>query len=74
MQIKVQLRGSREMKTMNLVKEEAKRLIEKLPDTATWDDIMYELYVKKKIAAGLKAADEGRIVSHEEVKKRLLSK
>ena len=58
---------------MNLVKEEAKKLIEKMPDTATWDDIMYELYVKKKIAAGLKAADEGRVVSHEDVKKRLLS-
>jgi len=59
---------------MNLVKDEAKKLIEKLPDTATWDDIMYELYVKKKIAVGLKAADEGRVVSHEEAKKRLLSK
>ncbi len=70
----MQLNGSREMKAMNLVKDEAKKLIEKLPDTATWDDIMYELYVKKKIAAGLKAADEGRVVSHEEAKKRLLSK
>jgi len=59
---------------MNIVKEEAKKLIEKLPDTATWDDIMYEMYVKTKIAAGLKAADEGRVVSHEEAKKRLLSK
>ena len=58
---------------MNLVKDEAKKLIEKLPDTATWDDIMYELYVKKKIAAGLKAADEGRVVSREDVEKRLLA-
>ncbi len=69
----MQLSESREMKAMNLVKDEAKKLIEKLPDTATWDDIMYELYVKKKIAAGLKAADEGRVVSHEDVKKRLLA-
>jgi predicted transcriptional regulator len=65
---------SREMKVMTLVKDEAKKLIEKMPDSATWDDIMYELYVKKKIAVGLKAADEGRVVSHEEAKKRLLSK
>ncbi len=70
----MQLGRGREMKTMNLIKEEAKKLIEKLPDTATWDDIMYELYVKKKIAAGLTAADEGRVVSHEEAKKRLLTK
>ena len=62
------------MKTMNLAKEEAIKLIEKTPDAATWDDIMSELYVKKKISDGLKAADEGRVVSHEEVKKRLLSK
>jgi predicted transcriptional regulator len=54
---------------MNIVKEEAKKLIDKLPDNATWDDIMYELYVKKKIAAGLKAAEEGRVVSHEMRKK-----
>jgi predicted transcriptional regulator len=70
----MQLGRSRETQTMSLIKEEAKKLIEKMPDTATWDDIMYELYVKKKIAAGLKAADEGRVVSHEEAKKRLLSK
>ncbi|MEK6699151.1 MAG: hypothetical protein AABZ10_08940 [Nitrospirota bacterium] len=59
---------------MNIVKEEAKKLIDKLPDNVTWDDIMYELYVKKKIAEGLKAAEEGRVVSHEDAKKRLLSK
>ena len=33
---------------MNIVKEEAKKLIDKLPDNVTWDDIMYELYVKKR--------------------------
>ncbi|MDO9462910.1 MAG: hypothetical protein Q7J61_03795 [Deltaproteobacteria bacterium] len=58
---------------MNIVKEEAKKLIDKLPDEATWDDIMYEFYVKKKLAVALKAAEEGHVVSHEEAKKRLLS-
>jgi len=56
---------------MSAVKEEAKKLIDELPEHATWDDIMYELYVKKKLAVALKAAEEGRLVSHEEVKKRL---
>ncbi len=59
---------------MKIIKQEAKNLIDKLPDNVTWDDIMYELYVKKKIAAGLKAAEEGRVVSNEDAKKRLLSK
>jgi len=59
---------------MSSVKEEAKKLIDRLPDQVTWDDIMYEFYVKKKIATGIKAAEEGRIISHEKVKKRFLSK
>jgi len=59
---------------MSIVKEEAKKLIDKLPDQATWDDIMYEFYVKKKLAIALKSAQEGNVVSHKQVKKRLLSK
>jgi hypothetical protein len=59
---------------MSSIKEEAKKLIDRLPDQVTWDDIMYEFYVKKKISTGIKAAEEDRIISHEEVKKRFLSK
>lgn len=55
---------------MSIVKEEAKKIIDKLPDQATWDDIMYEFYVKKKLAVALRAAEEGRVIPHEEVKKR----
>jgi predicted transcriptional regulator len=58
---------------MSIIKEEAKKLIDKLPEQATWDDIMYEFYVKKKLSVALKAAEEGDVVSHEEVKKKLLS-
>ena len=28
------------------IKEEARRLVEKLPDDATWDDVMHEIYVQ----------------------------
>ena len=55
-------------------KQAAKQLIEHLPDQASWHDIMYELYVKQKIEAGLQAVAEGRTVPHEEVKQRLLNK
>ncbi len=58
---------------MSIEKEEAKKMIDRLPDNATWDDIIYEMHVKKKIAAGLKAAEEGRVVSHEDAKERLLA-
>lgn len=57
---------------MQSVKEMARELIEHLPDTATFDDLMYEFYVRQKIEAGLKAVNEGRALSHGEARKRLL--
>lgn len=59
---------------MKQVKEEAKKLLDKLPDEISWDDIMYEMYVRNKIDRGLQAADEGKLISHEEVKKRFSQK
>lgn len=59
---------------MSQAKEAAIKIITNLPDQATWDDIMYQLYVKKKIELSLKSAEEGKVYSHEEVKKRILSK
>ena len=54
---------------MSIVKEEAKKLVDKLPDEVTWDDVMYEIYVRKKIEEGLQAADQGRLISHDILKK-----
>ena len=59
---------------MQNAKESARQIIDHLPDQATWEDIMYELYVKQKIEAGLKAIEEGRTIPHEEMKRRLLAK
>ena len=54
---------------MSTTKEEAMQLISRLPEEVTWEDIMYRLYVKRKIEEGIEAAEQGRIVSHDEVKK-----
>ena len=43
---------------MGAAKEESRMLIEQLPDHATWDDIMFEFYVKKKLAKALEEAAE----------------
>ena len=59
---------------MGMVKDEAKEIIDNLPEQATWDDIMYQFYVKTKIAASIKAAEEGNVISHEDVKKRFMMK
>lgn len=53
---------------MSTAKDEAIETISRLPEEASWDEIMYKIYVKRKIDEGIKAADEGRTVPHEEVK------
>ncbi|MGD0962196.1 MAG: hypothetical protein ABSB19_20490 [Methylomonas sp.] len=58
---------------MQTAKQSARQLIEQVPDQASWDDIMYEFYVKQKLEKGLQAAQDGRTVSHEEAKKRLMA-
>lgn len=53
------------------VREEAQRLVEQLPDDATWEDLLYQIYVRQSIEAGLADSRAGRVVSVQEVKKRL---
>jgi len=50
------------------IKEEAKRLIEKLPDDMSWDDLMHEIYVRQSIEAGLADSEAGRLTDVAEVR------
>ena len=52
------------------IKQEDYRLLDNLPDKATWDDLMYQIYVRQAIEAGIKDSDEGRTVEVKEVRKR----
>ena len=51
----------------NTVKEDVLDLARKLPDDCSWEDVMYQVYVRQKIHKGLNAAEAGRVVSDEEV-------
>jgi predicted transcriptional regulator len=53
------------------VKQAAIELIKELPDDCTFEDIQYKLYVRQKIQRSIKAAAEGRVKTHAQVKKRL---
>ena len=55
-------------------KREAKKLIEKMPEKASWDDIMYQLYVRQKYEYGIEAVDRGEFKAHEQVKRMFGSK
>ncbi|GBD96825.1 MAG TPA: hypothetical protein ENG83_08925 [Nitrospirae bacterium] len=53
------------------VKDKAIELIRSLPDDCTLEDIQYHLYVREKVESGIKAIDEGRVVSQEEAEKKV---
>lgn len=52
------------------VKEEAKRLIDQLPENSTWDDLMHEIYVRQSIEKGLADSQSGRTTSVEDVREK----
>ena len=52
------------------MKSELRDIANRIPDSASYNDAMYQLYVRMKIAKGKQAADEGRVISHDEVKRR----
>jgi hypothetical protein len=52
------------------VKSEAMVLVEGLPEDATWDDLMYRIYVRQAVDAGLRDSEAGRTVSVDEVRAR----
>ena len=52
------------------VKDEARRLVEDLPEDASWDDLMYTIYVRQAIEAGLRDSEAGRTVDVKAVRAR----
>lgn len=60
------------MQTVLTAKQAAQELLEHIPEKASWDDIMYKMYVRQKIDQGLKDLEEGRVVSHDEARHQLL--
>jgi predicted transcriptional regulator len=51
-------------------KDEAHKLIDRMPPDATWDDLMREIYVRETIEQGLSDSEEGRTTDVGEVRAR----
>jgi cell division protein FtsX len=56
---------------MGTAKQEVRLLLDQIPDDATFEDIQYHIYVREKIQRGLKDVVEGRIISKEEMERRM---
>ncbi|NQU23499.1 MAG: hypothetical protein HQ567_19640 [Candidatus Nealsonbacteria bacterium] len=53
------------------VKQTVIEMIERLPDDASVEDIMAELFFRRKVDEGLRELDAGKGVDHEEAKRQL---
>ncbi|HET7922040.1 MAG TPA: hypothetical protein VFM15_04730 [Gammaproteobacteria bacterium] len=50
-------------------KQEAQRLLNQLPDNATWEQMAYTMEVRADIEAGLADVKAGRVSTTEEVRR-----
>jgi hypothetical protein len=52
-------------------KEEVIEMLRRLPDDVSLEDIAYHVSVMAGVERGLRDLEEGRIVTHEEVKRQM---
>jgi len=52
------------------VRSDLHEIADKLSESASYTDAMYQLFVRMKVSAGKQAVAEKRVVPHEEVKAR----
>ena len=56
---------------MECIKDEVIKMILRMPDNVSIDDIMEELYFKLQVNRGLQELDSGKGIPHEEVEKKV---
>jgi len=56
---------------MNTAKEEVRKLLERLPNDASFEDIQYQVYLLDEVARGSEEIERGEGIEQEEVKRRL---
>ncbi len=52
-------------------KQRVRDLLDKLPDDCSLDDVLYHVYVLRRLAQGLSEADAGKLVPHDQVEQEL---
>jgi predicted transcriptional regulator len=48
-------------------KQTVRRILDRLPDDCTIEDVLYHLYVIRSVERGLAEADAGKTIPHEQV-------
>jgi len=53
------------------VKDEARRLIDALPDSATWEDVSRTVFERLLIEEGIADLDNGRVWTSDQIREKL---
>ena len=56
---------------MATAKEEIRRLIDLLPDDATWEDVQHSIYVRERIERGRRENADGKVLEQDDVERRM---
>jgi predicted transcriptional regulator len=56
---------------MSTVRDEVRKILDRLPDEASFEHVHYHIYVRQKLERGLKEMEEGRVLTQEEVEQRM---
>ena len=56
---------------MATAKEEIRKLLDALPDDATWEDVQYSIYVRERVERGRREAGQSNLVDQEEIEARM---
>ena len=52
-------------------KEEIRKILDALPDDATWEDVQYSIYVRERVERGKAEAAEGKLTDQDQIENRM---
>jgi len=52
-------------------KDQVRKILDRLPEDASYEDIQYHIYIIQKVSKGLDEVAEGRVVDEEEADRRM---
>jgi len=48
---------------MGSAKDDARRILDQIPDNASFEDIQYHIYVREKVGRGIEDVEQGRVIN-----------
>ena len=56
---------------MASAKEELRKMLDALPEDATWEDVQYSIYVRERVERGKAEAAEGKLTDQDQIETRM---